>query len=57
LWNYRKAFQDSFANVEIEILTSEKESFLKLQPHIKPEFVSGNMDEDTAATIRVIASR
>jgi hypothetical protein len=57
LWNYRKAFQDSFANVEIEILTSEKESFLKLQPHIKPEFVSGNMDEDTAATIRVVATK
>ncbi|MCC7187752.1 MAG: hypothetical protein IT312_03345 [Anaerolineales bacterium] len=57
LWNYRKAFEDSFANVEIEILTSEKEAFIKLQPHIKPEFVSGNMDEDFAATIRVIASK
>ena len=57
LWNYRKAFEDCFANVEIEILTSEKEAFLKLQPHIKAEFISGNMTEDTAATIRVIASR
>ncbi|MCC6298103.1 MAG: hypothetical protein IT314_02305 [Anaerolineales bacterium] len=57
LWNYRKAFEDCFADVEIEILTSEKEAFLKLQPHIKPEFISGNMEEDAAATIRVIASK
>jgi len=57
LWNYRKAFQDCFANVEIEILTSEKEAFIKLQPHIRPNFVSGNMDEDSAATIRVIATK
>jgi SAM-dependent methyltransferase len=56
LWHYRKAFEDHFANVEIEILTSEKEAFLKLQPHIKPEFISGNMDEDAAATIRVVAT-
>ena len=57
LWNYRKAFDDCFANVEIEILTREEEAFRKLLPNIKPEFVSGNMDEDTAATIRVIATK
>jgi SAM-dependent methyltransferase len=56
LWNYRKAFEDCFSGVEIEILTREDDAFRKLQPHIKPEFVSGNMDEDAAATIRVIAS-
>ncbi|MCC7187971.1 MAG: hypothetical protein IT312_04445 [Anaerolineales bacterium] len=57
LWNYRKAFQNCFANVEIEILTREDEAFRKLQPHIKPEFISGNMEEDAAATIRVIATK
>jgi SAM-dependent methyltransferase len=57
LWNYRKVFEDCFADVEIEILTSEKDAFLKLQPHIKPEFVSGNAEEDAAATIRVAASK
>ena len=57
LWNYRKTFEDSFENVEIEILTHEEEAFRKLLPQIKPEFVSGNMEEDAAATIRIIASR
>lgn len=57
LWNYRKAFEDCFARVEIEILTREDEEFRKLQPHIKPEFISGNMEQDAAATIRVVASK
>jgi hypothetical protein len=56
LWSYRTAFEDCFGSVEIEILTREDEAFRKLQPHIKPEFISGNMVEDAAATIRVVAS-
>jgi len=56
LWNYRKAFEDCFAEVEIEILTREEDAFRKLMPRIKPEFISGDMDEDAAATIRVVAS-
>ena len=57
LWNYRTAFTDHFSNVEIEILTREDEAFRKLLPHIKPEFISGNMEEDAAATIQLIASK
>ena len=57
LWNYRRAFEECFANVEIEILTSEPEAFHKLRPNIKPEFISGNEIEDVAATIRVIATK
>ena len=57
LWDYRKAFQDSFEAVQIEVLTREEEAFRKLQPHIRPEFVSGNFEEDSVATIRVIASK
>lgn len=57
LWNYRKAFETCFENVEIRILSSEEEAFRKIQPHILPEFVSGNMEEDAAGTIRVIASK
>jgi hypothetical protein len=56
LWNYRKAFETCFERVEIKILSSEEEAFRRIQPHIRPEFVSGNMEEDVAGTIRVIAS-
>lgn len=56
LWNYRNAFEAFFEKVEIEILTSEVEAFRKIQPHILPGFVSGNEEEDAAATIRAVAS-
>jgi SAM-dependent methyltransferase len=57
LWDYRKAFQACFEDMQIEILTSEEQAFRALRPHIRPEFVSGNLTEDAAATIRLIASR
>jgi SAM-dependent methyltransferase len=56
LWNYRNAFEDSFREVEIEILTREDESFRRIRPYIQPEFISGNTEEDAAATIRVVVS-
>jgi len=55
LWGYRNAFEACFENVDIEILTSEEQAFRALRPHIRSEFISGNMKEDAAATIRVIA--
>jgi SAM-dependent methyltransferase len=57
LWNYRNAFKACFGKVEIEILTSEEEAFCKLKPHIRPEFISGNMEDDAAATVRIVASQ
>jgi hypothetical protein len=41
--------------VEIEILSREDEAFRKIQPHLRPEFVSGNLDEDAVGTIQVVA--
>lgn len=57
LWDYRRVFETCFENVEIEILTSEERAFRSLQPNVRPEFVSGNMKEDSAGTIRVTVSR
>jgi hypothetical protein len=57
LWEYRRVFKSCFENVEIEILTREEDAFRKALPHLRPEFVSGNMDEDTVGTIQVVASK
>jgi hypothetical protein len=57
LWNYRDAFKACFKQVEIEVLTREEEAFRKLLPHIRPEFVSGNIGEDAVGVILVIASK
>jgi hypothetical protein len=56
LWDYRRVFETYFENVDIEILTSEEQAFRALRPRIRSEFISGNMKEDAAATIRVIVS-
>ena len=56
LWDYRRVFESCFGHVEIEVLDREDEAFDQLQPYIRPEFVSGNLDEDAVTLIRVIAS-
>jgi SAM-dependent methyltransferase len=57
LWEYRNAFQACFEQVEIKVLTREEEVFRKLLPRIRPEFVSGKMEEDAVGVILVIASK
>jgi hypothetical protein len=56
LWNYRNAFEACFREVQIEILSHEEEKFRRLQPYIQPEFISGDLEEDAAGTIRVVVS-
>lgn len=56
LWDYRKAFEACFGKVEVEILSREEENFRKIQPHLRPEFVSGHMEEDAATTILIVVS-
>lgn len=57
LWNYRDAFKACFRLVEVEVLSREEEAFRKLLPRIRPEFVSGNIDEDAVGVILIIASK
>jgi hypothetical protein len=57
LWDYRQAFDACFGQVEIEILGSEPEAFQKVQPYIRPEFVSGDLNVDAVTLIQVIASK
>jgi SAM-dependent methyltransferase len=57
LWNYRDVFKACFRLVEIEVLSRQDEAFRKLLPRIRPEFVSGNMDEDAVGVILVVASK
>jgi hypothetical protein len=41
--------------VEIEILSHEEEAFRKVRPHIRPEFISGKIEEDAVGVIQVVA--
>lgn len=55
LWDYRRVFEACFQQVEVEILAREAEAFQRIRPYIRPEFSSGNLDEDSVTLIRVIA--
>lgn len=57
LWDYRRAFEACFGQVEIEVLDREPEAFQRVQPHIRPEFISGRLDDDAVTLIRVIVSK
>ncbi len=57
LWDYRRAFEACFDHVEIEILGREVEKFRARMAQLRPEFVSGNLDEDAVTLIRVIAAK
>jgi hypothetical protein len=57
LWNYRRAFEAFFEKVEIEILSSEVEAFRKFSLIFFLNLSVETMEEDAAATIRVMASK
>ncbi|HEX2993623.1 MAG TPA: methyltransferase domain-containing protein [Anaerolineales bacterium] len=57
LWDYRRAFESCFGQVEIEVLDREPEAFQKVQPYLRPEFISGRLDDDAVTLIRVIVSK
>jgi len=57
IWDYRKVFEESFQKVEIEVIAREEEKFLQLKPRIRPEFISGRIEDDAVTLIRVITSK
>jgi hypothetical protein len=57
LWDYRRAFQACFEQVEIEVLSREEDAFHKVRPHLRPEFVSGDIAEDAVGVVQVVASK
>jgi 2-polyprenyl-3-methyl-5-hydroxy-6-metoxy-1,4-benzoquinol methylase len=57
LWEYQRVFEEYFEEVEIQILERYEAAFLKARPRIRPEFLSGNLQDDSVALILVIASR
>jgi hypothetical protein len=56
LWDYRRVFESCFGHVEIEILDRQEAAFRRIMHNIRPEFKSGNTQEDAVTLIRVVAS-
>ena len=53
--DYRRAFEQCFEQVEIQVLASEPQAYEKARKRIRPEFSSGDLELDTATLIRVVA--
>ena len=57
LIDYRRCFKDHFDEVNINILDNDPAHFEKMRKQIRPEFISGDLDLDSALQIQLIARK
>jgi hypothetical protein len=57
LWDYRRVFEGAFHQVEIEVLRRDDAAFDRARRRTRPEFISGNRQEDAATLIRIVAAQ
>jgi len=55
LWDYRRVFEGAFRQVEIHILGRDEAAFGRARKRLRAEFVSGNLQEDAATLISIVA--
>ena len=55
VWDYRKAFEEAYSDVDIAVLGSDVPSFQKIEPSIQPEFKKGSLEKNAVTHIRVFA--
>jgi hypothetical protein len=57
LWDYRRIFDSHFGSVEIQILARDTVAFEVARNRIRPEFLSGDVMDDSITLIMILASR
>ena len=57
LWDYRRVFEKYFGKVEIQILKRDEAAFEKARPRLQPEFISGNLQDDSVTLLLIIAAK
>lgn len=55
-WEYETVFGKCFQQVHLEVMERDLEAFRKAKRRIRPEFLSGNEEMDSASKIVIIAS-
>ncbi len=55
LQDYRRVFERYFEKVEIQILQQDPAGFERAKNEIRPEFISGNVQDDSVTLIRILA--
>lgn len=56
IWDYQRAFELHFTEVEIEVLDRDEAAFRAARNGIRPEFISGDPRRDSVTLIRIIAA-
>jgi hypothetical protein len=57
LWDYRRVFEASFRQVDIQVLQRDEIAFSRALGRIRPEFIGGNRQEDAATLITIVAAK
>jgi hypothetical protein len=55
IWDYRRVFEKYFGHVEIQTLKKDEAAFEKARARLRPEFVSGNLEEDSVTLVLIVA--
>lgn len=56
LQDYRQVFEKYFERAAIEILERNEAAFERVRPRVRPEFLSGNLQDDSVTLILITAS-
>lgn len=55
LWHYRRIFESYFHEVDVQVTGRDEAAFGRVRAHIRPEFISGNEEDDTVTLMRITA--
>lgn len=55
--DYRRVFEEHFQKVAIEVLERNEAAFARVRHRIRPEFLTGNLQDDSVTLILLVASR
>jgi hypothetical protein len=57
IWDYQRVFEAHYGEVDIQVTGRDEESLKKELDQIRPEFLSGEMDQDSVTMISVLVSK
>lgn len=57
VWDYQRVFETYFDDVQILVTERDEAKFEATRSRIRPEFISGNVDDDSVTLIKVIARK
>ena len=57
VWDYQRVFEKYFDAVELTAVERDEAAFEATRPRIQPEFISGNLDDDSVTLIKVITHK